>query len=234
MLRSARSPHARAAALRFSHRGAGEAAVKAGPDDVVAAGMAGRGHLRASRADHERVIDAVKTAFVQGRLSKDELDERVGQTLGARTYAELAAVTADIPVGQAAGLPPARPSRAGARWPLMMSVLAVLVLAPVALLGGKTGHSARMSTSADARACQAFNAWAGPSDNGAWLLDAAVSAARRGSDANLLADLETLRHLVGQSGDPAGQWRPGPGQDPAQDLAGIASVAVSADCMLYP
>ena len=205
----------------------------AGPDDVAAAGMVGRGHLRAARSDQEHAIDAVKTAFVQGRLTKDELDERVGQTLAARTYAELAAVTADIPVRRAAGQPPARPSRDGARWPLVMSVLALLILAPVALLAGKTGHSARMSTSAQTRACQVFNAWAGPAENSAWLLDAAVAAAQQGSDRNLLGDLETLRQLAGQFGDPAGQWLAESVQDPAQDQVGIAMVSVSADCLAY-
>jgi hypothetical protein len=38
---------------------------------------------------------------VQGRLGKDEFDLRVGQAFGSRTYAELAAVTADLPAGLA-------------------------------------------------------------------------------------------------------------------------------------
>ena len=69
-----------------------------GPRDPMAAGAAGRGHLRASDADREQVLDILKAAFVQGRLVKDELDIRAGQTLSSRTYAELAAITADIPV----------------------------------------------------------------------------------------------------------------------------------------
>ena len=69
-----------------------------GPRDPMAAGAAGRGHMRASDADREQVLDILKAAFVQGRLIKDELDIRAGQTLASRTYAELAAVTADIPV----------------------------------------------------------------------------------------------------------------------------------------
>ena len=43
----------------------------AGPGGVLEA--AGRGHLRASHADRERVIGTLKAAFVQGRLTKDEL-----------------------------------------------------------------------------------------------------------------------------------------------------------------
>ena len=57
----------------------------------------GCGHLRAANADRERVIDALKVAFVRGWLTKDKFDAGVGQALTSRTYAELAAVTADFP-----------------------------------------------------------------------------------------------------------------------------------------
>ena len=85
-----------------------------GPRDPMAAGAAGRGHMRASDADREQVLDILKAAFVQGRLIKDELDIRAGQTLASRTYAELAAVTADIPVAPIEP-PPLRPVRTDAR-----------------------------------------------------------------------------------------------------------------------
>ncbi len=62
---------------------------------------AARGRLRASDADREQVIDVLKVAFAQGRLTKDDLDLRAAQAFISRTYAELAAVTADIPVGLA-------------------------------------------------------------------------------------------------------------------------------------
>jgi hypothetical protein len=65
------------------------------------------GHLRASHVDREQVISALKTAFVQGRLAKDEFDARVGQALASRTRAELAVITADIPVGPAGPAGPA-------------------------------------------------------------------------------------------------------------------------------
>ncbi len=60
-------------------------------------------HLRASHLDREHVISALKTAFVQGRLDKDEFDSRVGQALASRTHAELAAITADIPIAPIGG-----------------------------------------------------------------------------------------------------------------------------------
>jgi len=71
----------------------------AGPGDEIAAGAGGRGHLRASHADREQVISVLKATFVQGLLAKDEFDLKVGQAFAARTYAELAALTADIPTG---------------------------------------------------------------------------------------------------------------------------------------
>jgi len=66
-----------------------------GPADEIAAGQ---GRWRASHVDREQVVGALQAAFVQGRLTADELDERVGQALAARTYAELAALTTDLPI----------------------------------------------------------------------------------------------------------------------------------------
>jgi Domain of unknown function (DUF1707) len=90
----------------------------AGPGDKIAAGKAGRGYLRASHADREHVIGTLKAAFVQGMLAKDEFDLRVGQTFAARTYAELAALTTDLPAGLAAVQPPPEVARTRARAPM--------------------------------------------------------------------------------------------------------------------
>jgi hypothetical protein len=84
-----------------------------GPGDEMS--TAGRGRPRASHADREQVIDTLKAAFVQGLLTKDELDARVGQALASRTYAELAAVTTGIPAGPAPAQPLREPARAQAR-----------------------------------------------------------------------------------------------------------------------
>jgi hypothetical protein len=109
----------------------------AGSGDELAAGAAGRGHLRASHADREQVIDTLKAAFVQGRLTKDEFDQRVSQTFTSLTYAGLAALTADLPVGLIrAGLPPEpAPAQAPApvNKPLMWGACAVLLAAIVAM-----------------------------------------------------------------------------------------------------
>lgn len=62
-----------------------------GPWDPLAA--AASGHMRASDADRDRVVDALKAAYVYGLLTREELAARSGQALAARTYADLAAVT---------------------------------------------------------------------------------------------------------------------------------------------
>jgi Domain of unknown function (DUF1707) len=76
------------------------------PGNEMAAGAGGQGRLRVSHADRERVIDVLKDAFVQERLDRDELDLRVGRALASRTYADLAALTADIPARLTRARPP--------------------------------------------------------------------------------------------------------------------------------
>jgi hypothetical protein len=79
--------------------------------------MAGHGFMLASDADRERVVDALKAAFVHGLLAKDELGMRTGQALAARTCGELGSITAGIPArpgGQVLGQPP-RAGRGPAR-----------------------------------------------------------------------------------------------------------------------
>ena len=85
-----------------------------GPDE---GGLAGRGHLRAAQTDREQAITVLKTAYAQGRLTKDELEERAAQAFASRTYAELAALTADIPADSpiAAGSAAAGSAAAGPR-----------------------------------------------------------------------------------------------------------------------
>jgi hypothetical protein len=68
----------------------------AGSGDEVTAGAADRNLLRASDADREQVIAVLKSAFMQGRLTKDEFDLRVGQVFVSRTYTDLDVLTADI------------------------------------------------------------------------------------------------------------------------------------------
>ncbi len=59
----------------------------------------GSARFLASDADRERTVDVLKTAFVHGTLTRDELTLRTGRALTARTYAELAAITDGLTPG---------------------------------------------------------------------------------------------------------------------------------------
>lgn len=121
--------------------------VAMGQEDPAAAG--GGGRLKAGDEDRDRVMDLLKTAFTQGRLTGEELDARTGRALAARTYAELDALTEDIPgipgpdgpPGSRAPTPtrPARPPSPVRRWRLARaSAISVgcLLLAFVAAYSG--------------------------------------------------------------------------------------------------
>lgn len=125
-----------AGALRCSRVAREVVPVMTGPEDERAAAVGGRGHLRASRTDRERVIELLKAAFVEERLDKDEFDARVVQALASRTYAELADVTADIP----ADLP-------------VVGVAAVESAAAVPAVVGPTSTPGRTLAKAAFRAC---------------------------------------------------------------------------------
>jgi hypothetical protein len=79
------------------------------------------------------VIDVLKAAFVQGMLSKAELDARVGQAFASRTHGDLAAITADLPAGLIRALPPRKPAPAQApppvNKPLMWTAVAIMLAA---------------------------------------------------------------------------------------------------------
>lgn len=55
--------------------------------------------MRAASADRERAVDVLKAGFAEGRLTQDEYNERMNRAYTSRTYAELAALTADLPAG---------------------------------------------------------------------------------------------------------------------------------------
>jgi hypothetical protein len=68
---------------------------------VPQAGYQVRTHasMRASSADRERAVDVLKAGFAEGRLTQDEYNDRMGRAYAARTYGDLAALTADLPAG---------------------------------------------------------------------------------------------------------------------------------------
>jgi hypothetical protein len=53
----------------------------------------------AGSADRERAVGVLRAAFTEGRLTQDELDDRVARAYAARTYGDLWALIADLPAG---------------------------------------------------------------------------------------------------------------------------------------
>jgi hypothetical protein len=65
----------------------------------------GQPQMLAAAADRERTLDVLKAAFMEGRLNKNEFDERSSRVLSARTYADLGVVVADLPAGPGPMMP---------------------------------------------------------------------------------------------------------------------------------
>ena len=121
-----------------------------GPDDAAG----GYGNVRASAADRERAIDVLKAAYAEGRLTREEHEARAERAYRSRTYADLAALTADLPAGPlgtlsaqavaapTAYLPAAEPGRTN---PLAIASLAcgLIPLLPATLAAIILGVKAR-------------------------------------------------------------------------------------------
>lgn len=73
-------------------------------------GSAGPNTL-ASDAERERVAVVLRDAAGEGRITADELTDRLGIAYKARTSGELEALTRDLPVALAPSAPPAGPTR---------------------------------------------------------------------------------------------------------------------------
>jgi len=104
--------------------------------------------IRISDADRDRVTARLQHHFAEGRLTREELDERVSATLNAKTFGDLHGVMADLPEPNPAapreGQSPPRTEQAGPwggpRWmfrrrgprllPLVLLALLVVVVAP--------------------------------------------------------------------------------------------------------
>ena len=105
-----------------------------GPEDQTTGAATSRGPLRASQANREDVIEALKAAYAVGRLTEDEFEARVGQAFASRTYADLAAITADIPAGPVAAQHARMPDRVVA-WGTG-AIIAAAALGGAVLIGG--------------------------------------------------------------------------------------------------
>ena len=54
------------------------------------------GNLRASDADRDQVATLLSTAYAEGRLTREEHDERVDQLMAAKTFDDLIPITRDL------------------------------------------------------------------------------------------------------------------------------------------
>jgi Domain of unknown function (DUF1707) len=96
--------------------------------------------LRASDAERDQVVAELSKHYQAGRLSTDELEERTGRALTARTLDDLSDLTADLP-GEAAGGPAPVGGPVLARLPVLAALLVVpVVIAAVIVVSAATGH----------------------------------------------------------------------------------------------
>ena len=103
----------------------------------------GQGLIRAADADRDRVVEVLNAAYGEGRLSKDEYDDRVGAALAARTYGDLDQLTADLPVAREPAVTPMATTNGYAIASLACG-LAQFVFGPLATVPAIVlGHMAR-------------------------------------------------------------------------------------------
>jgi Domain of unknown function (DUF1707) len=72
-------------------------------------GEVARSELRASHDDRDRVVELLRVSAGDGRLTAEELDERLEQAMSAQTYGELARLVADLPAEGSAASPATAP-----------------------------------------------------------------------------------------------------------------------------
>lgn len=99
--------------------------------------MANVPSVRASDSDREQVAERLRHATVEGRLSPDELEDRLGALYSSRTYGELDALVADLPATSS----PAPVRHSAPLW-IGAAGAATLMLATLGALAGAVRHSA--------------------------------------------------------------------------------------------
>jgi DUF1707 SHOCT-like domain len=96
--------------------------------------------IRISDADRDRVTARLRDHFAEGRLTSDELDERVTAALNAKTFGELRRVMADLPEPAPTSPGAQRPPRTPPPWafrrrPRILPLVLLAVLAVVLIPG---------------------------------------------------------------------------------------------------
>ena len=108
--------------------------------------------MLAAAADRDRAIDMLKAAFGEGRLTKDEFDDRCSRVMAARSYGDLAPIVADLPGGAFTALVshpqgyypvPQPPLNGLAVGSLSSSIAGLLFFPPATIAGVVMGHAAR-------------------------------------------------------------------------------------------
>jgi hypothetical protein len=92
--------------------------------EVVTDHLPERRRLRASDADRDAIVDVLRRHASVGRLDLEELGERIGRALSAKTYGDLDQLTADLP-NDLPTPPPPRPTF----WRSRLALTAVELLA---------------------------------------------------------------------------------------------------------
>jgi len=104
--------------------------------------MTRRALLRASDAEREQIAERLRQAATEGRLLADELEERLGAALSAKTYGELDAVVSDLPAPPVRHRGPSRRIRpaAAVAFALVLAVMFIGVLAFAVAGHPHSGH----------------------------------------------------------------------------------------------
>jgi uncharacterized membrane protein YdbT with pleckstrin-like domain len=151
--------------------------------------MPQRNNLRASDADREHVAERLRQAAAEGRLLAEELEQRLGTALKARTYGELDGVVADLPAtrvghqGSRSAVPFGRPVLAATIAIAAVAVIAAAVLVVTGVLaawglwmlvawwafGGRYGHRRSRAGSYQRRHQMHGHAVGRPPEPRAWL-----------------------------------------------------------------
>jgi len=98
--------------------------------------------MRAADHDRQQVVDRLRSAMADGRLTVDEFVDRMGRAYQAVTYGDLAPLSADLPVGQpdgTAGLAGGAGSLAGNGTPVPAAVRPAGCARPGVLAGLPSG-----------------------------------------------------------------------------------------------
>jgi hypothetical protein len=106
--------------------------------------------IRASDQERESVVDVLRDAFTEGRLTSDELEERTASAYIAKTWAQLGELTSDLPVppplGASLNRPqphPAQRPRRSHRYDGLLSALLVWIV--IAAVSGEPSLAAALS-----------------------------------------------------------------------------------------